>query len=97
MRFMPRLWLYAITAISLLILPHSPGMTGAASPEFKTYIMDSENKIIRSVSLPSGTVEEFPKLERSPSLMVLSPNGSRLLAFEYAGKGGTADDPAQRR
>jgi hypothetical protein len=67
-------------------------MAGAASPEFKTYTMDSENKIIRSVSLPSGTVEEFPRRERSPSLIVLNPNGSRLLAFENAGKGGTADD-----
>lgn len=92
MRFMPRLWLCLLTAISFPLILHSPGMAGAASPEFKTYMMDSENKIIRSVSLPSGTVEEFPKLERSPSLMVLSPNGSRLMAFEYADKGGTADD-----
>jgi hypothetical protein len=91
MRFMTRLWLFLFVAISFHLILHSPGMAGAASPEFTTYIMDSENKMIRSVSLPSGTVEEFPKLARSPSLIVLSPNGSRLLAFEYDGKGGTAD------
>lgn len=92
MRFMPGLWLFLLIAVSFPLILRSTHIAGAASPELTTYIMDSENKIIRSVSLPSGTVEEFPKLQKSPGLMVLSPDGSRLLAFENAGKGGTADD-----
>lgn len=82
--------MFMISAISLAL--QSPGTARAASSEFRTYIMDSENRIIRMVSFPSGAVDAFPKLERSPSLMVLSPDGSRLLAFEKPGKSGSADD-----
>jgi hypothetical protein len=48
--------------------------------------MDTDQKIVEAVSLPSGAIIESPRFEQTPSLMVLSRDGATLLVFERGSK-----------
>jgi hypothetical protein len=86
MRLGSRLVLFSLMAIFFVLAFQTPGIWGETAPEFKTYVLDAENKTVQSISLPSGKVSEFPKFENTPDLLVLSPDGSKLLIFEYRDK-----------
>jgi DNA-binding beta-propeller fold protein YncE len=76
---------YMIAMIFVLAL-HVPLVWGQSVPEAKVYTLDAENKAVQAVSLPSGKVSESIKLEQTPSMLLLNPDGSRLLVFEYSNK-----------
>jgi hypothetical protein len=86
MRLRSRRFLFSLVAIFFALAFQAPRVWGETASEFKTYIMDAENKTVQSISMPSGKASEFPKFENTPDLLVLSPDGSRLLVFEYRDK-----------
>ena len=82
MSFGSRPLLFSLIALSFAL--HTAVAWAQPPAELKAYVMDTDKKIVGSVSLPAGTVLESPKLDKTPALMVLSPDGSRLLVFERA-------------
>jgi|GEM_PF-2691560 len=82
MHFGSRPLLFSLIALSFAL--HAALVWAQAPAELKAYVMDTDKKTARSVSLPAGTVLESPKMDKTPALMVLSPDGSRLLVFERA-------------
>jgi hypothetical protein len=81
-----RLLVFLLMAAFFFLAFQAPRVWGETAPEFKTYVMDAENKTVQSISMPSGKTTELPKFENTPDLLVLSPDGSRLLVFEYRDK-----------
>jgi DNA-binding beta-propeller fold protein YncE len=56
------------------------------APELKTYVMDIDKKEVQALSMPSGNVLASAKMDKDPSLMLLSPDKTRLLVFQYSKK-----------
>ena len=76
-----------VLLIGFIFAIHGPFATAQSPADLRAYVMDTETNKVYSTLLPAGTVVESPKLEETPSLMVLSPDGSRLLVFERNGRG----------
>jgi DNA-binding beta-propeller fold protein YncE len=79
-----KLLVSSLMATFFILTVRAPQVRAETSVEFKTYVMDAENKTVKSIAFPSGNIAEFPKFENTPNLLVLSPDGSRLLVFEYS-------------
>jgi DNA-binding beta-propeller fold protein YncE len=75
--------IYALVAVSLVLPMQSPPLWGNPDGEFKAYVLDAEKKTVESIVLPAGTISGSVNLEKTPTLMAFSPDGSRLLVFEY--------------
>ncbi len=69
-----------------LVLPMNAQFLLGNPEEFRAYVLDAEKKSVESIALPGGTISETVVLEKTPTLMALSPDGSRLLVFEYDDK-----------
>ncbi len=77
----PKLWPAIVTMFITLLCFLAPAWAGNPA-EFTVYVMDADKKLVQSVSMPSGTVSGSSQLTRTPGLMTLTPDGSRLLVFE---------------
>jgi DNA-binding beta-propeller fold protein YncE len=82
-----RFFLFPALVLNLLIALF---VITPASAESKrgdlAYVMDAEKKSVHAVSLVSATVVGSVTVPETPGLMVLSPDGSRLLVFERHGR-----------
>jgi DNA-binding beta-propeller fold protein YncE len=83
MNLRARQWICVLIALSLVLPLQTPLLWGNPDGEFKAYVLDAEKKTVESIALPSGTISESVNLEKTPTLMAFSPDGSRLLVFEY--------------
>ena len=86
MHFRVRQLLSLLIVISLILPMHAPLLSQETASEFKTYVLDAEKKTVELLSFPSGKSLQSVSLGKTPSLMALSPDGSRLLVFEQDDK-----------
>jgi DNA-binding beta-propeller fold protein YncE len=81
---------FALYAFAILLF--SCAIADAVRPAFaqtisarKVYVLDTDKRIIQSVGLDDESVTDSPKIDEIPNIMLLSPDGSRLVVFERGG------------